>query len=58
MRIGSRVRLVSTVATLELVVARGGTMEIGESVFVNYGCSIGATMLVRIGARCSLGSSR
>ena len=44
MRIGSRVRLVSTVATLELVVASGGTMEIGESVFLNYGCSIGATI--------------
>jgi acetyltransferase-like isoleucine patch superfamily enzyme len=55
MRIGARVRLVSTVATLELIVGSGGTMEIGESVFINYGCSIGATMLVRIGARSSLG---
>ena len=30
-------------------------MEIGESVFINYGCSIGATLLVRIGARTNLG---
>jgi acetyltransferase-like isoleucine patch superfamily enzyme len=32
-----------------------GTLEIGEHVFINYGCSIGANELVRIGARCSLG---
>lgn len=55
MVIGDRVRLVSTVAKLELV-AEGGALEIGEGTFINYGCSIGATQLVRIGANCSIGT--
>jgi len=53
--IKDRVRLVSTVATLELVV-EDGALEIGEGTFINYGCSIGATELVRIGANCSIGT--
>ncbi len=51
-----RVRLVSTIARTELVVGRGGTLEIGESTFINYGCSISASLLVRIGPMCSLGT--
>src|SRR5262245_34420498 len=38
--IGNRVRLVSTVATLELVALPGGRLEIGDNVFINYGCSL------------------
>ena len=33
-----------------------GTLEIGERVLINHGCSIGATKLVRIGPRCNIGS--
>jgi len=54
--VGDRVRLVSTVAITELVVGQGGTLEIGESAFINYGCSIAASQLVRIGPRCNIGT--
>jgi maltose O-acetyltransferase len=54
--IGDRARLVSTVATLELGTGSQGRLEIGESAFINYGCSIAANELIRIGARCSIGT--
>jgi acetyltransferase-like isoleucine patch superfamily enzyme len=54
--VGDRVRLASTISTLELNVGPEGTLEIGERVLINHGCSIGATKLVRIGARCNIGS--
>jgi len=53
--IGDRARLVSTIATSEFVV-EGGLLEIGEGTFINYGCSIGATERVSIGANCSIGT--
>ncbi len=56
MLIGSRVQLVSTAATLELVAMKGGTLEIGERTLVNYGGSIAAAESVRIGARCLIGT--
>jgi maltose O-acetyltransferase len=56
MVIGSRVQLVSTVATLELETLQGGTLEIGDRTLVNYGSSIAAAELVRIGARCLIGT--
>jgi maltose O-acetyltransferase len=56
MTIADRVRLVSTVATLELVSLRGGHLEIGESTFINYGTSIVASAEVRIGAGCLIGT--
>jgi maltose O-acetyltransferase len=52
--VGDRVMLISTPVRTELSV--GGTLEIGERTFINYGCSIGASELVRIGPRCSLGT--
>jgi maltose O-acetyltransferase len=55
MVIGRRVQLVSTIATLELVAAEGGLLEIGEATLVNFGCSLVATELVRIGADCHIG---
>jgi maltose O-acetyltransferase len=55
MMIGDRVQLVSTLATLELVAAEGGTLEIGERTLVNFGCSLVATEHVAIGARCHVG---
>ena len=48
--------LVSTITPLELIVEEHGTLEIGERAFINYGCSIYASQLVRIGPRCSLGT--
>lgn len=56
MIIHERARFVSTIATLELVANQGGTLEIGESAFINYGCSIAANQLVRIGAECNIGT--
>lgn len=56
MRIADRVRLVSTIATTELVAGEHGLLDIGASVFINYGCSISASLLVRIGANCNIGT--
>lgn len=56
MIIGDRVRLVSTIATLELAVGNEGRLEIGECCFINYGCSISAHKLIRIGPRCNIGT--
>jgi maltose O-acetyltransferase len=53
--IGRRVQLVSTIATLELVSDPGGLLDIGEATLVNFGCSLVATELVRIGADCHIG---
>ena len=55
MVIADRVRLDSKVATLELTSDVGGLLEIGVSTYVNAGCSIAATELVRIGAHCHIG---
>ena len=43
-------------ARLELVAFDGGTLEIGERTLVNYGGSIAAGGLVRIGSRCQIGT--
>jgi acetyltransferase-like isoleucine patch superfamily enzyme len=56
MTIGDRVRLVSTVAKLELVTLSGGHLEIGENVFVNYGTSLVASAHVKIGDDCLIGT--
>ncbi len=55
MIIGERVQLVSTIATLELVADEGGLLDIGPRTLVNFGCSLVATKLVRIGAHCHIG---
>jgi maltose O-acetyltransferase len=49
------VRLISTVAKLELAVD-GGVLEICEGAYINYGCSIAARKLVRIGPDCRIGT--
>lgn len=54
--ISDRVRLVSTIATTEIVVGGEGKLTIGASTFINYGCSIAAEQLVEIGANCSIGT--
>jgi maltose O-acetyltransferase len=53
--IGDRVRIRSTVVKTELVV-EGGTLEICEGAYINYGCSIAARHLVRIGPNCRIGT--
>src|SRR4051794_22490501 len=50
--LGDRVRLVSTEAKLELATLPGGHLEIGDSVFINYGTSIAASEHVKIGNDC------
>jgi acetyltransferase-like isoleucine patch superfamily enzyme len=54
--IGDRVRLVSTVAPIEIGVGSNGTLELGEGTYINYGTSIGATLSIRIGKNCSIGT--
>lgn len=56
LHIFDRVRLVSTISTTEIVVGGSGRLEIGESTFINYGCSIAAEKLVQIGPRCNIGT--
>lgn len=56
MTIGNNVRLLSTVAKLELVSLPGGHLEIGNNVFVNYGTSLVSKVHVRIGDHCLIGS--
>ena len=56
MTIGDRVRLVSTVAKLELATLPGGHLEIGDNVFINYGTSIVASAHVKIGSDCLIGT--
>lgn len=56
MTIGNGVRLVSTVAKLELVSLAGGHLDIGDNVFVNYGTSLVSKVHVRIGDDCLIGS--
>jgi acetyltransferase-like isoleucine patch superfamily enzyme len=53
---GDRVRLVSTVAKLELVTLPGGHLEIGDNVFINYGTSLVASSHVKIGDDCLIGT--
>ena len=56
MTFGDRVRLDSSVATLELVALRGGLLEIGDNVFINYGSSLVASTHVRIGNDSLIGT--
>jgi acetyltransferase-like isoleucine patch superfamily enzyme len=54
--LGDRIRLVSDVARLELATLPGGHLEIGNNVFINYGCSIASSNHVQIGNDCLIGS--
>jgi acetyltransferase-like isoleucine patch superfamily enzyme len=54
--IKDRLRLVSTTATTEIVVGSNGRLEIGESTFINYGCTISAEEQVYIGPNCNIGT--
>jgi acetyltransferase-like isoleucine patch superfamily enzyme len=56
MTIGNSVRLVSTVARLELVTLPAGHLEIGNNVFINYGSSLVSAAHVSIGNDCLIGT--
>ena len=55
-RIGDRFIFFNQTVRSELVTHPGGCIEIGHGVFVNYGASISAHRLVRIGDGAQLGS--
>jgi maltose O-acetyltransferase len=55
MLIGERVRLDGSQAPLEIIATSGGTLEIGERTFVNFGASIVAHEHITIGALCLIG---
>ena len=54
--IGSRVRLNSNWAPVELVTGPAGVIEIGDGVFINYGTLISAHTRVRIGQNVMVGN--
>ena len=54
--IGDKFRFASTTVRSEMVAYAGGRIEIGNRVFINYGSSISAHKMVRIGDGCLLGS--
>jgi acetyltransferase-like isoleucine patch superfamily enzyme len=54
--LGERVRIISRVTPCELAATRGARLEIGARTVINYGTSLGATKLIRIGERCMLGT--
>jgi len=56
LRIGNRVRMCAEPIRSELGVGPGARLEIGDHTFINYGTSIGATLEVKIGAHCNIGS--
>lgn len=53
--IGERLVMFGDTVRCELVSQPGGRLEIGDRVFVNYGCSFSAHSLVRIGDGCQIG---
>ncbi len=56
MVLGSRVRLNSGWAPVELVTGPQGSIEIGDNVFINYGAMISAQQRVRIGSNIMIGN--
>jgi len=56
LEIGDRVRIISTPAITEIGVREGARMTIGSRSFINFGCSISASLSVTIGPRCMIGS--
>jgi acetyltransferase-like isoleucine patch superfamily enzyme len=54
--IGSRVRLNSNWAPVELVTGPHGVIDIGDGVYINYGSMISAQLSVRIGANVMVGN--
>jgi len=53
--IGGEVVLTSTFSPVELITAPGGRIEIGKGTWINFGATISAARLVRIGERSQIG---
>jgi maltose O-acetyltransferase len=53
--LGEGVSLVGSIVPVELETYTSGRIEIGDRTFVNYGSSIAARQLVKIGSHCLLG---
>lgn len=53
--IGDRLLMYGATVRCELTAHAGGTLEIGNRVFINYGCSISAHQRVSIGDGCLIG---
>jgi carbonic anhydrase/acetyltransferase-like protein (isoleucine patch superfamily) len=53
--VGERLLMIAGTAPCELNTHEGGRLEIGRRVFINYGTSISAHALVRIGDDCKIG---
>jgi acetyltransferase-like isoleucine patch superfamily enzyme len=53
--IGERLLMYGDPVRCDLNAHAGGRLEIGDGVFMNFGCSISAHTLVRIGNRCLIG---
>ena len=54
-RIGERLLMYGATVRCELTAHAGGRLQIGDRVFINYGCSISAHESVRIGDGCLIG---
>ena len=54
--IGPRVRFISFIPPVDIMVGDAGTLTIGESSFINYGVSITAMERVTIGRNCNIGT--
>lgn len=54
--VGDKVRIVSTTVPSEFVTYPGGRLEIGNQAYINYGASIAAHDLIRIGNNCIIGT--
>lgn len=54
--LGERIHLLGHDARSVLIALPGGTLDIGDRTFVNYGADIAATKLVKIGADCMIGT--
>lgn len=53
--IGDRLLMHGETVRCELTTHAGGRIEIGDRVFINYGCSISSHTLVRVGSRSLIG---
>ena len=56
--IGERLLMLGDPVRCDLNSHGGGRLEIGDRVFINYGCSISAHSLVQIGSDCLIGHPR
>jgi acetyltransferase-like isoleucine patch superfamily enzyme len=56
LHVGERVRIQGDIVPVEFGIGENGSLDIGERTYINYGTSISATDLVRIGPECNIGT--